>query len=123
MDKLQRIFEMQEELNARIGVNLKDIDEGEQAKWVLNYSRAMQQEMAELIDSVPWKWWAKYQTFDKQNARVEVIDLFHFLISMAQTLGMSADDVYDAYVAKNKVNHQRQESGYATKDEADSRHI
>ncbi|MDQ8183014.1 dUTPase [Pelagicoccus sp. SDUM812005] len=123
MDKLQRIFEMQEELNARIGVNLKDIDEEEQAKWVLNYSRAMQQEMAELIDSVPWKWWAKYQTFDKQNARVEVIDLFHFLISMAQTLGMSADDVYEAYVAKNKVNHQRQESGYATKDESDSRHI
>ncbi len=114
---------MQEELNARIGVNLKDIDEEEQAKWVLNYSRAMQQEMAELIDSVPWKWWAKYQTFDKQNARVEVIDLFHFLISMAQTLGMSADDVYEAYVAKNKVNHQRQESGYVTKDESDSRHI
>jgi dimeric dUTPase (all-alpha-NTP-PPase superfamily) len=123
MDKLQRIFEMQEELNARIGVNLKDIDEEEQAKWVLNYSRAMQQEMAELIDSVPWKWWAKYQSFDKQNARVEVIDLFHFLISMAQTLGMSADDVYEAYVAKNKVNHRRQESGYAIKDESDSRHI
>lgn len=123
MDKLQRIFEMQEELNARIGVDLKDIDEQEQTKWVLNYSRAMQQEMAELIDSVPWKWWAKYQAFDKQNARVEVIDLFHFLISLAQTLGMSADDVYDAYQAKNKVNHQRQESGYASKDESDSCHI
>lgn len=123
MDKLQRIFEMQEELNARIGVNLKDIDGEEQVKWVLNYSRAMQQEMAELIDSVPWKWWAKYQTFDMQNARVEVIDLFHFLISMAQTLGMSADDVYEAYVAKNRVNHLRQESGYSTKDESDSRHI
>ncbi|MBC2606427.1 dUTP diphosphatase [Pelagicoccus albus] len=123
MDKLQRIFEMQEELNARIGVNLKEIDEEEQTKWVLNYSRAMQQEMAELIDSVPWKWWAKYQEFDKQNAKVEVIDLFHFLISLAQTLGMSADDVYEAYVAKNKVNHQRQDSGYTVKDEADSRHI
>lgn len=123
MDKLQRIFEMQEELNARIGVNLNGISEEEQAKWVLNYSRAMQQEMAELIDSVPWKWWAKYQAFDKQNARVEVIDLFHFLISLAQTLGMTADDVFEAYVAKNKVNHQRQDSGYAVKDEADSRHI
>ncbi|EDY82765.1 dUTPase superfamily [Verrucomicrobiia bacterium DG1235] len=123
MDKLQRIFEMQEELNARIGVNLKDIDEEEQTKWVLNYTRAMQQEMAELIDSVPWKWWAKYQEFDKQNARVEVVDLFHFLVSLAQTLGMTADDVYDAYVAKNKVNHQRQESGYSVKDESDSRHI
>ena len=123
MDKLTQIFEMQEELNARIGVNLKGIDEEEQTKWVLNYTRAMQQEMAELTDSVPWKWWAKYQEFDKQNARVEVIDLFHFLVSLAQTLGMTAEDVFDAYVAKNKVNHQRQDSGYTEKDEADSRHI
>lgn len=123
MDKLEQIFEMQEELNARIGVQLKDISEEEQTKWVLNYTRAMQQEMSELIDSVPWKWWAKYQEFDKQNARVEVVDLFHFLVSLAQTLGMSADDVFQAYVAKNKVNHKRQESGYAEKDESDSRHI
>jgi len=49
--------------------------------------------------------------------------LFHFLVSLAQTLGMTADDVFDAYVAKNKVNHQRQDSGYTEKDEADSRHI
>jgi hypothetical protein len=36
----------------------------------------MSQEIAELTDSVPWKWWAKYQKFDPQNARVEVVDLF-----------------------------------------------
>ena len=83
----------------------------------------MQQELAELIDSVPWKWWAKYQIFDEQNARVEVVDLFHFLISLAQVLGMSAEDIRDAYVKKNKVNHDRQETGYQSKDEADSRHI
>jgi dimeric dUTPase (all-alpha-NTP-PPase superfamily) len=83
----------------------------------------MQQEMAELTDSVPWKWWAKYQKFDEQNARVEVIDLFHFLISIAQVLGMSADDVYQAYLKKNQVNHQRQETGYVQKDESDSKHI
>jgi dimeric dUTPase (all-alpha-NTP-PPase superfamily) len=42
---------------------------------------------------------------------------------LAQTLGMSADDIYEAYVKKNKVNHERQESGYAVKDEEDSKHI
>jgi dimeric dUTPase (all-alpha-NTP-PPase superfamily) len=123
MDNLEEIFRRQEALNARIGVNLKDLNDEEKAKWVLNYTRAMQQELAELVDSVPWKWWAKYQTFDEQNARVEVIDLFHFLVSLAQTLGMSAEDVMAAYVKKNKVNHDRQESGYAEKDEEDSRHI
>ena len=123
MDKLEEIFSLQDELNSRIGVVTQGLDDEEQRKWILNYVRAMQQELAELTDSVPWKWWAKYQEFDQQNARVEVVDLFHFLISLAQVLGMSADDVYDAYLKKNKVNHQRQDSGYSEKDESDSRHI
>ena len=123
MDKLHDIFSMQEAFNARIGVHLSGLDDEERTKWVLNYTRAMQQELAELVDSVPWKWWARYQELDLQNARVEVVDLFHFLISLAQTLGMSADDVYEAYVKKNRVNHERQESGYHEKDHADSKHI
>jgi len=122
-DKFEELFRMQQALNERIGVHTASMTEEEQTKWLLNYSRAMSQEMAELIDSVPWKWWAKYQKFDEQNARVEVVDLFHFLISLAQVLGMSADDVFQAYVKKNQVNLQRQESGYVKKDESDSRHI
>lgn len=123
MDKLDEIFDLQDALNKRIGVNTDAMSDEEKAKWVLNYTRAMQQEMAELIDSVPWKWWAKYQEFDEQNAKVEVVDLFHFLISLAQVLGMTPEDVHAAYTKKNKVNHQRQDSGYAQKDEDDSRHI
>ncbi len=114
---------MQEELNQRIGVHTSTMTDEERTKWILNYTRAMTQEIAELVDSVPWKWWAKYQNFDKQNARVEVIDLFHFLISIAQVLGMTADDVFNAYVKKNAVNHERQDKGYVKKDEHDSKHI
>jgi dimeric dUTPase (all-alpha-NTP-PPase superfamily) len=123
MDKLAEIFRLQESLNLRIGVDTRALSEEEKTKWILNYTRAMNQEMAELIDSVPWKWWAKYQKFDEQNARVEVIDLFHFLISMAQVLGMTADDVFAAYQQKHEVNLKRQETGYAVKDHDDSRHI
>ncbi len=36
---------------------------------------------------------------------------------------MSSEDVYQAYLKKNAVNHQRQDSGYVKKDENDSRHI
>ncbi len=122
-DKLNELFRMQQALNERIGVVTHGMSDEEKTKWVLNYCRAMTQEIAELTDSVPWKWWAKYQKFDEQNARVEVVDLFHFLISLAQVLGMSAEDVYEAYLKKNKVNFQRQDSGYAQKDENDSKHI
>jgi dimeric dUTPase (all-alpha-NTP-PPase superfamily) len=123
MDKFDEIFSMQDTLNKRIGVNTDGMSDEDKAKWVLNYTRAMQQEMSELIDSVPWKWWAKYQEFDEQNAKVEVVDLFHFLISLAQVLGMTPEDVHEAYLKKNKVNHERQDSGYVKKDEDDSRHI
>ena len=123
MDKLDKIFEMQEKLNRRIGINLDNLGDDEKIKWILNYSRALQQEVSELIDSVPWKWWAKYQKFDKQNARVEVVDIMHFLVSIAQVLGMSADDIFDAYCKKNAINHERQDSGYVTKNKNDSRSV
>lgn len=123
MDKLTEIFDLQAALNQRIGVDTNSMTESEKVQWVLNYTRALQQELAELTDSVPWKWWAKYQQFDEQNARVEVVDCFHFLVSIAQVLGMTAEDIHTAYLKKNAVNHQRQETGYATKDASDSRHI
>lgn len=114
---------MQQALNERIGVRTEGMTQDAKTLWLLNYCRAMSQEIAELTDSVPWKWWAKYQKFDEQNARVEVVDLFHFLISLAQVLGMSADDVFNAYVRKNEVNFKRQETGYTVKDDHDSKHI
>lgn len=121
---LREMFRLQAQLNERIGVRpSSQMTEEEQQKWVLNYCRAMSQEIAELTDSIPWKWWARYQKFDLQNARVEVVDLFHFLISVAEILGMTADDVFAYYRDKNQVNLQRQESGYHTKDESDNRQV
>jgi dimeric dUTPase (all-alpha-NTP-PPase superfamily) len=122
-DKLEEIFRLQEQLNKRIGVDTANMTDEQRQQWVLNYCRAMTQEVAELTDSVPWKWWAKYQKFDKQNARVEIIDLLHFLISIAQVLEMTPADFYEAYAKKHQVNLSRQDSGYHTKDEDDSRHI
>lgn len=122
-DQLTELFRLQKELNERIGVHVDSMTDSERQMWLLQYSRAMSQEVAELIDCVPWKWWAKYQTFDAQNARVEVVDLFHFLISAAQVLGMSADQLFEAYAKKHRVNLDRQNSGYTVKDEKDNKHI
>ena len=123
MDKLEEIFKMQYELNKRIGIDSEALSEEERIKWTLNYIRALQQEAAELTDSLPWKWWAKYQKFDIQNARVEVVDMLHFLVSIAEVLDMKSDDFYQAYLKKNQINHKRQDSGYTVKDENDCKSI
>ena len=124
MDKLETLFKLQAELNKKIGVDTSSItSEKEKTQWLLNYCRAMAQEMAELTDSVPWKWWAKYQEFNSQNVAVELIDLLHFWISACQVMGLTADDVFRIYSQKHEVNCKRQESGYENKDESDCRHI
>ena len=122
-DMLTHIFEMQTQLNRRIGVDCANMTEEDQQKWLLNYCRAMSQEIAELTDSVPWKWWAKYQKFDAQNAAVELIDILHFWISACQVLGLKAEDVFRIYTHKHEVNKKRQEEGYSSKNETDCRHI
>ena len=38
-------------------------------------------------------------------------------------MGMTAEDVYDAYLKKIKLITNRQDSGYEKKDENDSSHI
>lgn len=122
---LHEMFRLQEELNIRVGCNipLVRVDPSLQDFWIQRFNKAITQENSELLDCTAWKWWRKAQTFDPQNAKVEVIDLFHFVISAAQVLGMSADDVFEAYLKKNAVNHQRQDTGYVVKDENDCRHI
>jgi len=122
-DRLGQLFDLQRSLNERIGVHTERLTDEERQRWLLQYCRALSQEVAELTDCVPWKWWAKCQVFDAQNARVEIVDLFHFVISLAQVAGMSAADVFEAYTKKHQVNLNRQESGYRTKDENDNRHI
>lgn len=122
-DKFDELFRLQKELNQRIGVDTDHMTEAERQQWLLHYCRAMNQEVAELTDCVPWKWWAKYQTFDRQNARIEVVDLFHFLISAAQVLELSADEIFETYTKKHQVNLDRQTSGYVVKDESDNKGI
>lgn len=118
------MFQMQRDLNIRCGLPLdRQLTYEEVNLWLLRFCRAIQHEVIELEDSCDWKHWRPAKGIDHQNAKVEVIDLFHFVISTAQVLGMTADDVFEAYLKKNQVNHQRQDTGYVVKNENDCRHI
>ena len=131
-DILKQMWEMQRELNrytfANNGFdyNYDDIPKDKKLaeQWVKNYTLAIWQECAELFDSTNWKWWrTKVDLFDEQNVKVELIDILHFWMSACQVLGLEPEDILRMYKQKNEVNFRRQESGYITKDENDSRHI
>lgn len=133
---LAEMFEKQAELNKRIGYDTKSLrdnfDPVVAGRWLNDYINAACNELEELRDSTFWKHWCaearegkRFAIHDLQNARVEVIDLLFFWISMAQCVGLSADDVLELYLKKLSVNHNRQETRYSMteKDEADNRSI
>ena len=45
-DQLRELFRMQKALNERIGVNTDGMSDEQKTEWVLNYCRAMGQEIA-----------------------------------------------------------------------------
>ena len=54
-----------------------------------------------------------------------MIDLLFFWLSMAQCVGLSAEEVYNLYLQKLDVNHRRQDGEYSMKrkDETDNKEI
>lgn len=133
---LKELFQCQAELNKRTGFDAQalreNFDPQVAGKWINNYLAAMSSELEELRNCTFWKHWCaearqgrRFELHDLQNARVEVIDMLFFWISLAQCLGLDADDVSRLYQQKLKVNHDRQSNGYAMQDktEDDNRSI
>ena len=93
-------------------------------KWLVNYSKAIKEELSELDEELLWKWWSKDE-IDMQNIRVELIDILHFLISAMMCAGLSAEKVFDIYQQKHAVNIKRQDMDYnkTIKTEDDNKDI
>ena len=73
---------------------------------------AIIQEAAELQATTNWKWWKRQTEFDEANAREELIDIWHFVVQASLELGLSPSDILDEYRRKNRINVERQKSGY-----------
>jgi hypothetical protein len=127
---LEELFAKQAELNRRNGFDpdklRRSFDPQLAGQWLHNYLMAMSNELEELRDCTYWKHWVReakegrrYFLHDLQNARVEVIDLLFFWISLAQCVGLNAQDVMDLYNQKLAVNHARQDQNYSMSDKTE----
>ena len=71
-----------------------------------------------------WKRWKKdYPKFetmkfsdlseeDQLECKFEIIDILHFFMNYAASIGMTASEMYNMYMAKNEENRARQQRGY-----------
>lgn len=107
MDKLDTIFTMQKSLNDEI-TTLRHLEDVTPDQWQQKLTLAMLSEMAEALEGTDFKWWKNKKPKDPDYLKEEIVDMLHFLVSMALRAGMDAEELYARYLAKNKENFDRQ---------------
>jgi dimeric dUTPase (all-alpha-NTP-PPase superfamily) len=119
-DMLKTIFQKQKELHQTIMTYSSSID-SQYSKKFLSLSNeerisalctAIIHEAVELQRLTNLKWWRKMLEFDENQAKEELIDIWHFVVDSSIELGMTPQNILDEYVKKNQINKDRQKNGY-----------
>ena len=105
-DRLGTIFawqsRFQEDLVARRGL---DFDE---RTWIQKQALALIVELGEVLEAAQFKWWKNPQPWDRAHLHEELVDVLHFYVAMCLAAGMTAEDLFQGYLAKNQENFRRQ---------------
>jgi dimeric dUTPase (all-alpha-NTP-PPase superfamily) len=109
MDRLDEIFSLQKGLEGMMNLDRypKDV-EGR----VSALSTAIIHEAVELQRTTNWKWWKKPTPFNVEEAKEELIDIWHFVVQASLELKLTPDDILEEYKRKNEINRNRQKNGY-----------
>jgi dimeric dUTPase (all-alpha-NTP-PPase superfamily) len=49
---------------------------------------------------------------DKTECKFEIVDMLHFFMNYAASIGMTPAEMYNMYMSKNEHNRERQRNGY-----------
>lgn len=115
-NNLEYLFKLQQNffniLKDNIPVNKFHVITKENVELIKNQILALFDEVSEALREVPWKPWKENQDFNVSKFRMELIDVFHFLINLFLLSGMNSQEVINLFKNKNKINVRRQKDGY-----------
>ena len=108
-DRLDSIFALQKGLENMMNLNRYPSDvEGR----IAALCTAIIHEAVELQRTTNWKWWKKPTKFNEEEAKEELIDIWHFVVQASLELKLTPDDIIEEYKRKNEINKDRQRNGY-----------
>lgn len=113
---LKHIFELQKKFGEKFTPfdEIQD-DPAVQQEFTLEFIDHTIEELIELRRECPIRkdWSSKHDDPpNKERQLDEYVDALHFFVTIALVNGWSAENVYDAYLKKNNVNHDRQKNNY-----------
>jgi dimeric dUTPase (all-alpha-NTP-PPase superfamily) len=104
---LAEVFErqrrFQEDLVRRRGLRF------DETAWIEKQALALIVELGEVLEEAGYKWWKNPEPVNRAALHEELVDVFHFFVALCLAAGMSADDLYAGYLAKNAENQRRQD--------------
>jgi len=108
MDRIQHIYQLQNELDQKI-IKERNLSHILFEEWMQKDCIAIISELSELMEEVNYKWWKNPKVLDKKRIHEELIDVFHFFVSMCIKADLTPEDLYAGYLEKNKENVERQD--------------
>ncbi len=100
-ENLTEMFKEQYKLNVKTNGFLWPLGHNKNNKSI-NWPRTIYMELAELIDSSPWKHWSSIDAQkDSLNERIEASDIWHFL--MSATIEAAFTTFFDQYNEKHEA--------------------
>lgn len=98
VEKINEVLDLQDKFNKVVNPDWQKAD--------YEFYRAVWLEMAEFIEHVgTWKWWKKAQPGDREQAVLELVDVFHFVLSDAILHQRNAQTILGAYNQALKRKH------------------
>lgn len=113
MDKLDTMFKLQKDFQLRVEDDVDKVPERRMDKIPMQVT-GLVAEVGEILEEEQnWKSWRKNAPeIDEDNLKMEVIDAWKFLMNITLYLGYDADDVFEEFLDKDEVNHERQNNNY-----------
>jgi dimeric dUTPase (all-alpha-NTP-PPase superfamily) len=83
-NQILQMLSMQDAMNSRVSETWRDNN--------YEWYRAIWVECAEMLDHHGWKWW-KHQEIDIPQVQLELVDIFHFGLSLRLMTGGSVEEI------------------------------
>lgn len=87
---------------------------GNYSGFTYSQGEPMDIQVYEMIDITPLfiNFYHSVNRFRSEPLPNSYVDMWSYLFSIGNKLGITENDIYNAYLEKNKINFERQESGY-----------
>lgn len=113
------MFDQIEEYHKALGYDYKNMLPKDCLESIRHNGLALYQEVAELMDSFPWKPWRRIedQPSDEYNAAIEIVDIIFFLGAIRAAASIAPETIAVLFKDKLNENYERIRQGYNNKPE------